>query len=495
MTAPVDLREVRIKKLSEMREEGIDPYPNAFRPTASIEELHTRFKDWTQERLQELREVYALCGRIVLLRDFGKSCFFHIQDATGRLQVYVRKDELGELAYQRFKKWVDIGDHVGVAGCLFRTRTGELTLQAVRYQILAKALRPLPEKFHGLRDIEKRYRKRYLDLITNPESVAIFRQRAAIIRAMRDFFDRRGFLEVETPVMHPIAGGAAARPFETFHHALDHMLYLRIAPELYLKRLLVGGLDKVYEIGKNFRNEGLSTMHNPEFTMIEFYQAYATYEDFMNLIEELICWIAESLYGSLVRDYQTMLIQFQRPWKRLRFTDALLDLAHCAPEVVRDLASCRATAAAHGIEVGPNVSHGQLLVELFEHIVEPHLVQPTFVIGYPIEVSPLARANDANPCIVDRFELYIAGKELANGFSELNDPLEQRRRFQQQAEQRRHGDDTAHAMDEHYLEALEYGMPPAAGAGIGIDRLVMLFTNSPAIRDVVLFPQLRPEGC
>jgi lysyl-tRNA synthetase class 2 len=493
MNVPTDVREVRIKKLSEMREEGYPLYPNTFRPTASAGEILSRFADATDQHLREGRAAYALCGRVVLLRDFGKSCFFHIQDATGRLQAYVRRDELGEPAYQRFKRWVDIGDHVGVEGTLFRTRTGELTLQVSRYELLAKALRPLPEKFHGLRDVEKRYRKRYLDLIANPEVVSVFRRRAEVIRYIRDFFDCRGFLEVETPTMHPIAGGAAARPFETYHHALDQTLYLRIAPELYLKRLLVGGLERVYEIGKNFRNEGLSTLHNPEFTMIEFYQAYADYGTFMDLIEDLLCGIAESLCGSSVIEYQGMRIPFTRPWARIRLADALVEIAGLPREVTGDPAVCRDVATARGIEIPPEVSHGQMLVELFEHTVEPRLVSPTFVLDYPVEVSPLARTSDTNPSVVDRFELFVAGKEIANGFSELNDPLEQRRRFQQQVECRRRGDETAHAMDEDYLEALEYGMPPAAGAGIGIDRLVMLFTGMAAIRDVVLFPQMRPD--
>ena len=493
MSLENDIRELRIKKLNEMREAGSLPYPNTFRRDTHAEALQRRFDGATDEILRAVLEEFSLGGRVMLLRDFGKSCFFHLQDETGRVQVYVRKDGLGEVNFQQFKKWVDIGDFVGVRGSLFRTRTGELTLEAHDCALLAKALRALPEKFHGLRDVEKRYRKRYLDLIVNPEVARGFRQRAEMIRLIRAFFDQRGFLEVETPMMHPIAGGASARPFTTYHNTLDQEFYLRIAPELYLKRLLVGGLGKVYEISKNFRNEGLSTMHNPEFTMVEFYEAYADYRGFMTMTEELLCGLVETLHGRSSVAYQGTSIDFTPPWKRIGLEDALQEYAHLPHEGVKDPEICRKAAQEHGIEVAPQATHGQLLVALFEHAVEAHLVQPTFVLQYPVEVSPLARSNDCNPSLVDRFELYIAGREIANGFSELNDPQEQRCRFQQQMDQRTRGDETAHVLDEEYLEALEYGMPPAAGAGIGIDRLVMLMTNAASIRDVILFPQMRIE--
>jgi lysyl-tRNA synthetase class 2 len=395
--------------------------------------------------------------------------------------------------YGKFKRWVDIGDLLGVEGRLFRTRTGELTLQVERYELLAKALRPMPEKFHGLRDIELRYRKRYQDLIVNPSVQATFRMRAEIVRWVRSFFDRKGFLEVETPMMHPIAGGAAARPFATYHNALEQSLYLRIAPELYLKRLLVGGFTKVYELNKNFRNEGLSARHNPEFTMLEFYEAYADYRDFMLLTEELICGLLADLHGTHRITYQGTDLNFTPPWRQVRLEQALVEEAGFSEGELEDPTALRSICERHGVERSKTMSRGELLAELFEHTVEEKLIQPTFVIQYPVEVSPLARSSDGHPDRVDRFELYVAGREIANGFSELNDPEEQRSRFVDQVERRRQGDDTAQQMDEDFLEALEFGMPPAAGEGIGMDRLVMLLTDCSSIRDVILFPQMRPE--
>jgi lysyl-tRNA synthetase class 2 len=436
---------------------------------------------------------FALAGRVMSMRDFGKSCFIHLQDESGRLQLYLRKNVVGEEAYDKFRRWADIGDLFGAEGRVFRTRTGELTLQVERYEILAKALRPLPEKFHGLRDIELRYRKRYQDLIVNPEVRATFRMRAEIIRRVRSFFDARGFLEVETPMMHPIAGGAAARPFKTFHNALDQSLYLRIAPELYLKRLLVGGFTKVYELNKQFRNEGLSTRHNPEFTMIEFYEAYAGYEDFMALTEELLCGLLDDLFGSRSTTYQGVDLDFTPPWRRLSLEQALVEYGGFSQGEIDDLSALRSTCERCGIERSKSMSHGELVVELFEQTVEEKLIQPTFITQYPVEVSPLARSTEGSSDRVDRFELYVGGREVANGFSELNDPEEQRRRFLDQVEKRRQGDETAQQMDEDFVEALEFGMPPAAGEGIGMDRLVMLLTDSPSIRDVILFPQMRPE--
>ena len=487
------IKDVRLKKMEQMRAEGKAPYPNRFRPSTTAGAVLERFREASSEDLEGVEERFALAGRVMSMRDFGKSCFVHVQDETGRLQLYFRKNMVGEDAYDQFRRWVDIGDLLGVEGRLFLTRTGELTLQVERYEILAKALRPLPEKFHGLRDIELRYRKRYQDLIVNPSVVATFRMRAEIIRRVRAFFDQRGFLEVETPMMHPIAGGAAARPFETFHNALEQPLYLRIAPELYLKRLLVGGFAKVYELNKNFRNEGLSTRHNPEFTMIEFYEAYARYEDFMSLTEELICGLLDDLLGSRSITYQGVDLDFTPPWRRLSLEQALVEDGGFSQGEIEETAALRSTCERCGSERLENMSHGELLVELFEQTVEEKLIQPTFITQYPVEVSPLARSTEGCSDRVDRFELFVAGREVANGFSELNDPEEQRRRLLDQVDTRRQGDDTAQQMDEDFVEALEFGMPPAAGEGIGMDRLVMFFTDSSSIRDVILFPQMRPE--
>ena len=493
MGAEDSLRDVRRKKVDEMRQEGVALYPNRFRKNTSTGALQKRFLETIAEDLEKREERFALAGRLVALRNFGKSCFAHLQDGEGRLQLYFQKDILGEEAYNRFNGWVDIGDILGVEGQLFRTRTGELTLKVDRYQILTKALRSMPEKFHGLKDVELRYRKRFLDLITNPTVQEVFRKRSAIIQRVRRFFEERGFLEVETPMMHPIPGGAAARPFSTYHNALDQSLFLRIAPELYLKRLLVGGLEKVYELNKNFRNEGLSTRHNPEFTMIEFYQAYADYEDFMYLTEELICTLLKDICGTTCISFQGRELDFKPPWRRITLEQSLEEIAGYSPQDLEDVDTLRALCRKAGIEPLKKASRGELLVELFESTVEEKLQQPTFITHYPLEVSPLARPCGDNPDFVDRFELFIAGREVANGFSELNDPEEQRRRFHLQVEKRSQGDEEAQQMDEDFLEALEFGMPPAAGEGIGIDRLVMILTDSSSIRDVIAFPQMRPE--
>lgn len=493
MRAEDSIKEVRLKKLEEMRAEQEALYPNTFRRNTTAEAVQERFREASADDLQSLEDRFSLAGRLMSMRDFGKSCFAHLQDESGQLQLYLRKNVVGEEAYDKFKRWADIGDQVGAEGRLFRTRTGELTLQVERYEILAKALRALPEKFHGLRDIELRYRKRYQDLIVNPSVRATFRMRAEIMRRVRGFFDQKGFLEVETPMMHPIAGGAAARPFETFHNALEQPLYLRIAPELYLKRLLVGGFGKVYELNKNFRNEGLSTRHNPEFTMIEFYEAYASYEDFMSLTEELVCGLLDDLLGTRRIPYQGVDLDFAPPWKRLSMEEALVEVGGFSQGEIEEPKATRSACERCGIAGLGNMSHGELLVELFEQTVEEKLIQPTFITHYPIEVSPLARSTEGRPNRVDRFELLVAGREVANGFSELNDPEEQRRRLLDQVEKRRQGDDTAQQMDEDFVEALEFGMPPAAGEGIGMDRLVMLLTDASSIRDVILFPQMRPE--
>ncbi|MBM4285741.1 MAG: lysine--tRNA ligase [Deltaproteobacteria bacterium] len=482
----------RRAKVAQWRAQGIDPYCNRFRPSHSVAEILGLHGASDRQALEALNHTFALAGRLVLIREFGKASFAHLQDGSGRLQVYLQKQTAGPEVYARFKK-LDLGDIIGVTGALFRTKTDELTLMVQDFVLLTKTLRPLPEKFHGLTDVEQRYRQRYLDLLVNPEVRQVFQRRAALIRHLRRFLETRGFLEVETPMMQPIPGGATARPFETFHHALDTTLYLRIAPELYLKRLVVGGMERVYEINRNFRNEGLSTLHNPEFTMLEFYQAYATFDDLMNLTEELFVSLALELNGSLTLHYQGQLIDFTPPWQRLDLKDSLTLVGGIPPEVVRDREALLALAQKEGVALRPGEGYGRALTKLFDLKVEAHLLQPTFVVGYPTETSPLSRSNDENPQVVDRFELFIAGREMANAFSELNDPDDQRQRFEKQAQAKLAGDEEAHALDEDFLTALEYGMPPAAGEGIGIDRVVMLFTDSPSIRDVILFPQLRPE--
>jgi lysyl-tRNA synthetase class 2 len=434
--------------------------------------------------------VCVIAGRIVAMRDFGKAAFAHVQDSSGKVQVYFRKDILGE-AYLIVKK-LDIGDIVGIRGKLFRTKTEELTLEVDDFRLLTKSLRPLPEKWHGLRDIEIRYRQRYVDLIVNPEVRKTFEMRSAVIKGLRDFFEAKGFIEVETPMMHQIPGGATARPFKTHHNALDTDLYLRIAPELYLKRLLVGGYERVYELNKNFRNEGISTKHNPEFTMLEFYMAYKDYVFLMDFTEELFSHIALKVTGRLGIPYGDATIDLTPPWKRIPMLEAMKEKG-VPEEAVRDRDKALSWARSRKIDIETSASHARILDEIFKEMVEPSLVQPTFIIDYPVELSPLAKRKPGEPWLVERFELFIASREIANAFSELNDPLDQRERFLRQVEEREKGDDEAQFMDEDFVRALEYGMPPAAGEGIGIDRLVMLLSDSPSIRDVILFPQLKPE--
>jgi len=483
---------VRRKKLAELVRLGCAPYPNDFRPRDTAADLLTRWNDTPSATLEATSVAVSLAGRLMAIRDFGKAAFAHLQDATGRLQVYVQRAEVGDDAWARFRQ-LDLGDIVGVEGRLFRTKTNELTVGAGAVHYLAKALQPLPEKWHGLQDVERRYRQRYLDLLANPETREVFRKRALLLQGLRSFFTARGFLEVETPMMQAIAGGALARPFVTHHNTLDLDLYLRIAPELYLKRLVVGGMDRVFELNRNFRNEGMSTEHNPEFTMLEFYQAYANYADLMDLTETLFAELAQQLTGGLVIPWGEHTIDLTPPWTRLTVKDAVAQYTSIARADVEDEATLRAYAASHGIPVPADAPYGKVLIELFEKTGEAELIQPTFITEYPVEVSPLARSSDRDPTIVDRFELFIGGRELANGFSELNDPAEQRARFEMQLRAKAGGDVEAHAMDEDYVRALEHGMPPTAGEGIGIDRLAMLLTNSPSIRDVILFPQLRPE--
>jgi lysyl-tRNA synthetase, class II len=482
----------RLEKLEEFSRQGIDPFPSRFIVSHSLGDLGSAYGSADEAGLAAAPPLTA-AGRILSVRGHGKAAFAHIQDRTGKLQIYVRLDHVGEAAYGIFKR-LDLGDFIGVGGRLFRTKTGELTIQVDRLDLLAKSLRPLPDKWHGLSDVEVRYRQRYVDLIANPRVAEVFRRRARIIAEMRRFFDQRGFLEVETPMMQSIPGGATARPFTTHHNALDLDLYLRIAPELYLKRCVVGGLERVYEINRNFRNEGLSTHHNPEFTMLEFYQAYADYQDLMGLTEELIPQLARVAGGSERVTYQGVAIDFTPPWPRLTVEQALVKLGGLRPDEVASAEGLRAAGASRGIALDPSWGWAKLLMELFEQLGEGQCIQPTFITDFPAELSPLAKARPEDPRYVQRFELYVAGLEVANAYTELNDPREQRRRFEAQAKAREAGDEEAQYVDEDFLRALEYGLPPTAGEGIGIDRLVMLLTDAPSIRDVILFPLLRPEA-
>ncbi len=483
----------RLKKATELEQNGVALFPNRYPVSHRIKDLAAGFALSSAEELEAQTEPYTVAGRIIAIRSFGKSIFMHLLDSGQKLQVYIQQNQLDKEGYELSKK-LDIGDIIRVRGPLFRTRTQELTLLAKEAVLLSKNLRPLPEKYHGLKDVELRYRQRYVDLIVNDVVRETFRKRAEIVQSVRRFLMDRGFLEVETPMMQPIPGGATAKPFKTFHNALGMELFLRIAPELYLKRLLVGGFERVFELNRNFRNEGISTQHNPEFTMLEFYQAYATFEDLMSLTEELFGAVATAVNGGNLRlPYQGQEINLNPPWARYRFNDILVEIGNIPRSAVEDPEETMKLAGAMGL--GPNRGEGQgkLLTKIFDLAVEPKLIQPTFVSHYPLEVSPLSRRNESDPALVDRFELFIAGKEMANAFSELNDPRDQRERFVHQLEARQAGDEEAHMMDEDYLRALEYGMPPAAGEGIGIDRLVMLFTDSPSIRDVILFPHLKPE--
>ena len=485
-----DLLKVRLEKIAALKAAGVDLYPNDAKPQNTTAQIFDEFGQMESENLAQLPQKFSLAGRLMAVRSFGKAAFVKIQDRKGQMQCYLAKNILSEQDFSLFKK-LDIGDIVYVSGKLFRTKTNELTLEAESLRLMAKSIHPLPEKWHGLTDIETRYRQRHLDLISNPAVKEIFIRRSLIIKLMRQFMDRHDFLEVETPMMQPKAGGAVARPFKTHHNALNQDFYLRIAPELYLKRLVTGGLERVYEINRNFRNEGISTFHNPEFTMMEFYQSYATYEDLMSLTEELFCFIAENVFGGLKFTYQGTEIDLTPPWRRLSVRDALIQIAQMAPDELTDPGRAIAFARKTGCDVKETDPLGKILMAVFDELVEKKLVQPTFVTHYPVAVSPLSRRSSADPDIVDRFELYISGREIANAFSELNDPADQRERFLAQIRQREAGDDEAHEMDEDYIRTLEYGMPPTAGEGIGIDRLIMLFTDSASIRDVILFPLLR----
>ncbi len=491
MTSKSQLLEQRFQKAKKLEEEGVKLFPNTFRKDTDISFLIDNFKDKSLEELLSLEKSFKIAGRIMTVRSFGKATFLHLQDHSGKIQVFVQKKEVGDEEYLLFKKF-DIGDIIGVEGNLFKTKTGELTLNAKHVELVTKSFRPLPEKYHGLKDVELRYRQRYVDLIVNPKTKEIFRTRTKIIKEIRNFLDKRGFLEVETPMMQPIPGGATAKPFETYHNALDMKLYLRIAPELYLKRLLVGGFEKVYEINRNFRNEGISTQHNPEFTMLEFYWAYADYKDLMNLTEELFCELAKKILGTTKITYQNQTIDLSPPWKRISFYSALEEIGGLSKDEYMDKHKAEEIVKRLGENVQKKENLGKLQTKLFDLLVEPKLIQPHFVYHYPVEVSPLSRRNEDDPTLTDRFELFIAGREIANAFSELNDPRDQRERFEEQARAKAEGDEESHFMDEDYITALEYGMPPAAGEGIGIDRVVMLFTDSPSIREVILFPLLKP---
>ncbi len=487
-----DQLQVRREKLQSYIENGIDPFGGKYVRTHKAKELHEQYGNFSKGALAEKTVQVTVAGRVMTKRGKGKVSFSHIQDVSEQIQLYIRKDEIGEQSYDLFKT-VDIGDIIGVTGIVFKTNVGELSVQATSFTLLTKALRPLPDKYHGLQDIELRYRKRYLDLITNIESRETFILRSKIIQSMRHYLDNLGFLEVETPMLHTIPGGATARPFQTHHNALDIELYIRIAIELHLKRLIVGGLEKVYEIGRVFRNEGVSTRHNPEFTMIELYEAYADFEDIMELTENMIATIAKDIFGKTTITYGEQEINLQPKWERLHMVDAIKDYAGVDLWGKLSDEEARSLAKKHHVEITDHMTYGHIVNEFFEQKVEDKLIQPTFIYGQPVEVSPLAKKNKDDGRFTDRFELFIVGREHANAFSELNDPIDQRARFEAQVAERKEGNDEAHLMDEDFLEALEYGMPPTGGLGIGVDRLVMLLTNSPSIRDVLLFPQMRQK--
>jgi lysyl-tRNA synthetase, class II len=480
----------RKKKLGVLRSKG-NAYPNDFRRDSLANRLHSLYDNKPKEFFDAETIFVKLAGRVMTRRVMGKASFVNLQDMSGKIQVYLRQDELPEGVYQQFEHW-DLGDMVGVCGVLFKTKTQELSVRTSKIVLLAKSLRPLPDKFHGLVDHEERYRKRYLDLMVNAETRRVFQIRSNLVAAIRKFMNDHSFQEVETPMMQVIPGGAVARPFITHHNALDMQLYLRVAPELFLKRLVVGGIERVFEINRNFRNEGISVRHNPEFTMIEFYQAYADYHDLMNFTEEMMKFLAQEVLGTTTVLYQGHEYDFSKPFARMTVKEAILHFnKNIRPADLNDINSAIKVAENLGIHLEPNYGLGKVQIEIFEKTVEKELIEPTFITEYPLEVSPLARQNDNNPFITDRFEFFVAGRELANGFSELNDPEDQAERFKQQAEDLARGDQEAMRYDEDYITALEYGLPPTAGEGIGIDRLAMLFTDSASIRDVILFPLLR----
>lgn len=483
---------VRRQKMNDLREQGIDPFGKKYERTHLTEEIISLFDAISKEELDSQENEVQIAGRIMAKRGQGKAGFAHIQDLKGRIQIYVRQDQVGEETYRLFDG-ADLGDIVGLQGTVFKTNRGETSIKAKDFVLLSKALRPLPDKYHGLKDVEQRYRKRYVDLIINPEVKDTFIARSRIIQSMRRYLDKLGYLEVETPTLHTIAGGASAKPFITHHNALDMELYMRIAIELHLKRLIVGGLEKVYEIGRVYRNEGISTRHNPEFTMLELYEAYGDFEDIMKLTENVIEHIALDVLGSSTVTYDQYEVNLATPWKRVSMVDSIKEVvgidftAHLTDDEAKALAN------EHGIEIQPHMKFGHIVNEFFEQRVEETLIQPTFIYGHPLEISPLAKKNELDPRFTDRFELFIVSREHANAFTELNDPIDQKERFEAQIAEKAAGNDEAHEMDHDFIEALEYGMPPTGGLGIGIDRLVMLLTNAPSIRDILLFPTMREQ--
>ncbi len=483
----LDLRKIRIDKLKALQKENINPYPNIFKPTHKADEIKKDFNELEKQKVK-----IKVAGRLMLMRMHGKAGFSHIKDNTGMIQIYVRLDFIGEEKLKLFKS-LDIGDIIGIEGEVFKTHTEEITIKVEDFQILSKSLLPLPEKWHGLSDIEARYRQRYLDLIMNDEVKESFRIRSNAIQIIRNFLNERGFLEVETPMMQSVYGGAYAKPFTTHHNALDMDLYLRIAPELYLKRLIVGGFDKVFELNRNFRNEGISTRHNPEFTMLELYQAYADYNDMMDICEDLICTLVKDIRGSLEIDYQDIKLNFKKPWKRISFLGAILEYTGIDFKKPKTIEEVKKKAEGLGIQPGKNMTRWEIITEVFEEKVEEKLIQPTFITDYPKELSPLAKEKPDCPELVERFEPFIAGREVGNAFSELNNPVEQKMRFEEQLEKRKQGNMEAHPMDSDFVTALEYGMPPTGGLGIGIDRIIMILINTGNIRDTILFPLLRPK--
>ncbi|KPA15927.1 lysyl-tRNA synthetase [Candidatus Magnetomorum sp. HK-1] len=489
MKKETDFMKLRRKKIEALKESGHVLFPNDFEVKHTVNDIQNAIDPSSDDPPSDK---FVTAGRMMAINRFGKSSFIRFRDASGQMQAYIQKNKVGDDAYALFKQ-MDIGDFIGITGPVFKTRTGEWTVLCESIKLLTKAIRSLPEKFHGIKDPEKRYRQRYLDLIMNEKSRKIFMIRSQTIQHIRQFLLDQQFLEVETPMMHPIAGGAEAEPFKTHHNALDMTLYLRIAPELYLKRLVVGGFDRVFEINRNFRNEGVSTRHNPEFTMLEFYQAYATYENLMDITEKMFQTVAQQVIGTTTFEYQGETIDFSGSWKRITLADALVEIGGVNPDILDDRDALIACAAEKKIPITKDRKVGKIITKLFDILVEPKLIQPTFITAYPVEVSPLSRKNDTQPNLTDRFELFIGGREIANGFSELNDPDDQRERFLEQVAERESGDVEAHPMDEDYIEALEYGLPPTAGEGIGIDRLVMLLADAPSIREVILFPHMKTK--